>query len=200
MDAVCGASSGMRTLSDVPSLTKTVSTTALAALGALVIHQLAYLFAFPLADIRAARLAGHEHLSTQWALVTPLAVVAASTLILRQIKHLRLGSDLRAGPLAALSGLFFLAQETIEAATQGVGIASTLANPATTIGLLLAPFVGLAFVGTLHRATELVAGLLATPAAVSFPQVSFPRPTDERRSSDRLVLSTSPRGPPVLAS
>ncbi|MEM8925613.1 MAG: hypothetical protein AAGD35_19075 [Actinomycetota bacterium] len=173
---------------------------ALAALASLVTHQLAYLAVYPVEATRVAKLADHGHLGTQWALVTPVAVVAASWFILRQIGDLGIGRGLSGRRLGGAATALFALQETLETTARGEAVWAVFTHPAIVLGLVLAPVVGWAFARMLG-VVETAVRRLRSPA----PTATFDRrrPTVHRPSSDRrptiLFLSSAPtRGPPVV--
>lgn len=172
-------------------------TAALAALLALVIHQLAYLLAYPVAATRTDQLADHGHLSTQWALVTPVAVLAAAGFIIRQIRQLGLGRSLDARWLGVLGGSAFFVQEFIEAGLGPDGFGAVATNPAVWIGLAVTPLVAYGLERILHQATELVARLLDGPPPVDIIRAAtLPRPGDDPRLSGIQLAAVPARGPP----
>lgn len=175
-------------------------TVALAAVSVLVIHQLAYLAAYPTASVRAAALGDHRHLAVLWSVVGPLSVVAAVTFVLRQVRQLNLvGPLVGALPrrrLALLSAGLFLAQESIEAAVLGHDGGRVLLNRAVYVGLGLAPLVAWAVERLLRRASELVARWFAPPRpTVPSARLAF-APLPLRPWSDRRAAGSSSRGPP----
>jgi len=172
--------------------------TALAALVALLVHQLAYLTAFPLLTLHADHVGDHRHLSTQWALITPLAVSAAAGVIVRQVRSLGLAPGVDWRPLALLGAGFFAGQEAIESVVQTGGLEAVAVNPATWIGLLLAPALARAVVAVLRQASELAARCLERPHAPALPACVVARPTDDRARTNRILGPCSPRGPPRL--
>lgn len=166
---------------------------AVAALGALVLHQLVYLV---LAGAGGLHLTGeHGHLSTQWAVLAPAAVLGAAALVLRQIKQL--GYQLvSAGRLATASGVLFLCQESIESTLAGNSGLSFLLSPAALLSVALAPLVGWTLVAALTTVAEAVAGFVAaiSPTLVG----ADPAPIATFLAVDTsVILGQSPaRGPP----
>lgn len=179
------------------SIARHSAPTALAALAALVIHQVAYLLAFPIGEVRADQLTDHGHLATQWTIITPTAILAASWVVLRQVRQLGLAPNLRWTSLAALSTVMFVGQEAVEAVVQTGELATLISNPAALIGVALAPLVALSIAWVLREATEFIARLIERPTVVGFPHRSFPRPEADLRAADRSILGSSPRGPPL---
>ncbi len=179
-------------------MTRHAAELALAALLALVIHQVAYLLAFPVAAVRADRLADHGHLSTQWALITPLAVMATAAFIVRQVRLLGLTPKLHTRPLALAGSTLFLIQEAIEAGLSTEGLTALVANPATAIGLVVAPFLAAGLVRALRQATELVARFLKVPVVAPPMTRVVPRPRALPHPQVLCLGATSPRGPPRL--
>jgi hypothetical protein len=170
----------------------------------LVAHQLAYLAARPLTalhpvlDLAETGSLDHPHLSTQFALVMPLAAVAAAVVIIRWARRLGLGADLRAGHLGMAGGLLFVGQEAVEALTQTGGIGAMAASPATFLGLLLAPVVAAVAVRLLQQASAIVARLLETRPP-EFPNVlPVPRPRDGVDGGRIGSGANLARGPPRL--
>lgn len=180
----------------VRSTTSRAVAVPLAGLVALVMHQLAYLVAFPVGAVRAAELADHGHLTTQWALITPLAVVTAAGVILRQVRALRLAPTLRWRSLTVLSAGLFSAQEAIEAIVVAGTPSELWSNPALYIGLALAPLLAMTVVRALRQASELVARFLRPPACPT-PAARPPIPAADDRWTDLQELGAGcPRGPP----
>lgn len=168
---------------------------ALAALGALLIHQLAYLIATPFSALPAV--GDHGHLSTQWALVTPAAVVAASFFVLRQVRSLHLGRTVNRNHLALASASMFLGQELVETLLGGENAIGALTHPAALIGFLLAPLVAIAISHLLSEASELVARLFHAPAPLEHPRsLVMPRPVADAAPSLCDLTGTPSRGPP----
>ncbi len=166
---------------------------AIAGLGALMLHQLVYLV---IAATGGLRLTGeHNHLSTQWAVLTPAAVVGAAVLVLRQIKNLGYlpASTTRLG---AAIGVIFLAQESIEATLVGTSPLAFLFSPAAVLGLVLAPVLGWAVVGGLRTVAEVVTYFIGTPSAA--PTHATPQRNPALAvANNSIVLGRSPsRGPP----
>lgn len=166
-----------------------------AALGALVTHQVAYLLAAA-ADPGSGPLTDHGHLSLQWAIVTPLAVGAAAGFVVWQLKSLGFRSHLSAGHLGSMVVAFFLVQESLEGLAAGVSIGRLLQHPAIAIGVLMAPIVGWLLSRLLAGVTELAARLLATadlPSPISRPLL-VPLPVSCR--STGAGSPSRPRAPP----
>lgn len=166
-------------------------------MGALVVHQLAYLLVYPVAAVRADALADHSHLSLQWALVTPTAVIAASTLVLLQVRSLELGRQLGRRRLGGLTGAMFLGQEIVEAQLNGENPLLVLTHPAAMIGVILAPLVALVITLVLGEASELVARFLRSPLPVAaIRSASVPRPKAVLAPRGRGFTCAPSRGPP----
>lgn len=171
-----------------------------AALGALVTHQVAYLLASVLATtigMTAAETTDHGHLSVQWAIVTPLAVAAAAAFILWQLRTLGFRSGLSARSMAVMVASFFVVQELIEGFVSGRSAIATLTHPAIVIGIAVAPVVAWVMSRLLAGVTELAARFVRPPSAISFP-TSGPRlvPVPVRYQSTSLGGRTRPRAPP----
>lgn len=167
---------------------------AVAGLGALMLHQVVYLV---VAASGGLRLTGeHAHLSTQWAVVTPAAVLGAGVLVLRQIKTL--GYQPASMPrLAAAVGVMFLVQESIEATLVGGSPQGFLLSPAAFLGLLLAPVIGWAMVAALSTVAEVVARFVATPGVAVLAGGTHLSPAP-MAADNSIVLGLSPsRGPPL---
>jgi hypothetical protein len=190
------------TTPDRPALSPSVRATvevALAALGALVTHQLAYLAVSVLA-IGVPSLSDHRHLSAQWAIVAPIAIGISGVWIAKQLRSLGLSSSLAGSisvhRLGGLVAVLFLLQENLEGAFTGHGPAQVLAHPATTIGVVIAPLVALALRRLLLGTAELVARFISTeslfiPATPRRPDL-VPVPVRSHRGSSR----SRPRAPP----
>ncbi len=182
----------------MPSRTTLATTAALAALGSLVVHQLAYLLVFPLEATRAARLADHGHLDVQWALVLPPAVVAVTWFILQQVRALGLGRRLHPGTLTGATVGLFATQETVETVLRGEAAWRVLANPAVVLGLVLAPLVAWAFVRMLGAVSDLVLRLRSVPVAAAVARRPAILPSSDRVPTSSFLLGTPTRGPPVM--
>lgn len=166
---------------------------AVAALGALVIHQLGY--AMATATGQLGTISDHGHLTAQWAVLTPLAIVGAVVLVLRQIRNLgyRPCGPL---PLAAASGVLFLVQEAVEGASNGSMIGGLLTVPVLA-GLATAPLVAAVIVRLLSDVAEVVARFVTTPGPIATAASPFAPPVGFRcRPQLSLALAPS-RGPPV---
>lgn len=166
---------------------------AVAGLGALVLHQLVYLL---LAGAGGLNLTGdHGHLSTQWALITPAAVIGAASLVLRQIRSLGYSptSTLR---LSVSVSLLFICQESIEATLAGNSAASFLLSPAAVVGIALAPVVGAAMAAGLRTVADVVALFVETTNFVK-PVAGNQHGTAPLAANTSIVVRFSPsRGPP----
>lgn len=171
---------------------------ALASLASLVVHQFAYLFAYPTVALRTAALGDHGHLSAQWAIVTPLAVTAAVAIILRQVRNLGVSSPFRARWLALLAGSAFLGQETIEGIGAGLTFAEIVTQPAIWLGVALAPMVSMVILRLLRRVGDFVAekarARVNSPCDIDAAIVS---PQRVRVSSAVFESVAAPRGPPA---
>lgn len=137
-----------------PLVEKTV-----AALGALVTHQIAYLVV-SLIGLRVTAISDHGHLSTQWAIVAPLAVGAIAWFIVRQLNGLGFRSSISARYLSVLVVGFFLIQEFAEGLVGGQSLAQIAAHPAILAGVLTGPIVAWVLCRLLARVTELAARFL----------------------------------------
>ncbi len=173
-----------------PLVEKTV-----AALGALVTHQLAYLAA-SIVGLNAAAPSDHGHLSLQWAVVAPLAVGGAVAFIVWQLKSLGFRSVIPARQLAALVVGFFLVQETIEGLTGGLGLTELLAHPAIAAGVMIGPIVAWVIARVLAGVTELAARLLARPPLPILDSSAPLVPVRISWGSELVTTASRPRAPP----
>ncbi|MEM9133791.1 MAG: hypothetical protein AAF962_19445 [Actinomycetota bacterium] len=171
---------------------------ALAALGSLVVHQLAYLAAYPVQATRAAQLADHGHLTTQFALVTPIAVVAAAAFILRQAKGLGLGAGLTARQLTVCTWLLFGIQETVETVLRGDPAWSVITQPAVVLGLLIAPLAAVGFRRMLQVVEDAVRQWYQRPTTAPLPRPRALRPVSDRPLAARFIPTGPTRGPPAI--
>jgi hypothetical protein len=173
---------------------------AIAALGALVVHQLAYVataglewlphgFGPLVSDL------DHAHLSTQWALLTPVAVVGAVVLVLRQVRDLGYRSSSTTG-IAAASSVLFLVQEGLEGWFAGSATGGLITTP-VAVGLLLAPIVGRVIVRLLADAAEVVARYPALPTMVFEAAQAALRPSNAVPQPLTIRSVDPARGPPV---
>lgn len=166
-----------------------------AALGALVTHQLAYLVA-SLIGLNFVTPSDHGHLSLQWAIVAPVAVGSTAAFIVWQLKSLGFRSVLPVRQLSALVVGFFLIQETIEGLAGGYSVADLATHPAIAAGVLIGPLVAWVMSRALAGVTEFAARLLARP----LPVISVERlqliPVPVRYSSSLVASPSRPRAPP----
>lgn len=176
---------------------------ALAALASLVVHQLAYLLAYPLGPLSIGNFGDHGHVSAQWAVVTPVAVLSAVALILRQVRNL---TSLRGGvpesvcprTIAMIAGALFVGQETIEGLVAGQSVWQVLTHPAVLLGVLLVPLVALVIVRVLHRVGEIVAQKATIRFEFGFASdAGVVAPRHVRVISSVAGRVAAPRGPPV---
>ncbi len=165
-----------------------------AALGALVTHQLAYLVV-PLLGLNAGATTDHGHISLQWAVLTPLAVAAAAAFIIRQLRSLGFRSTISGRNLGVWIIGFFLVQETIEGLVGGHSLVELAQHPAIAAGVLLAPLVGWVMSRLLAGVTELAARLLARPI-LGVPEKAQLIPIPVRSNSVRVGPRSRPRAPP----
>ncbi|MGI9614128.1 MAG: hypothetical protein ACR2QO_14555 [Acidimicrobiales bacterium] len=178
---------------------------ALGALVSLVAHQLAYVVAEPLVAVAPALEHAshghldHSHLSFQFALVVPLAAIAAAVVIIRWARRLGLGTGLRAHQLGAVGGLLFVGQEAAEAISQTGGLGAMVANPATFVGAVLAPIVAYLAILLLRQASAVVARILGSSHPSAFPTVGkLPHPSDGVDMGRVGPGARLARGPPRL--
>jgi hypothetical protein len=184
----------------VQNPTKHATTTALGALGALVVHQLAYLVVAPAGPTRVAALAVHRHLPLEWSVVTPLAVLAAVAFILRQVRLLAAAGvvpdQISARQLTFTAAALFAVQEVIEAGLFRHNLSVLWTNPALGLGLALCPVVAVAVARFLRGTTELIARLWHRPRPAAIPRSRFvPMPLTVPSSPSRRA-GCRPRGPP----
>lgn len=166
-----------------------------AALGALVTHQMAYLVAPALGS--TAVTTDHGHLPLQWAIVTPAAVAAVAGFIVWQLRSLGFRSDLSARSMAATVAGFFALQELIEGFVAGRSAVATLTLPAVLIGVVLAPLVAWGLVRLLSEVTDLAARFVGPRPVVSFPPAKPALiPVPVRYRSRVAGARSRPRAPP----
>ncbi|MEM7323694.1 MAG: hypothetical protein AAF531_11470 [Actinomycetota bacterium] len=168
----------------------------LAALGALVTHQIAYLLAGAVAGGNVA-VTDHGHLSVQWAVVTPVAVAAAALFIIWQLRSLGFRSNLSARSMGAMVGGFFVVQELIEGFVSGRSAVATMTHPAILIGIAIAPIVAWFIARLLSGVTELAARFVTGRPSLTFP-LSGPRlvPVPVSVRSQVVGGRSRPRAPP----
>ncbi len=169
----------------------------LSALGVLVVHQLAYLSVLAAGLLTPEGVLDHGHISMQWAVVTPIAVLAAAGFIVHQIRSLpiSIGSSFRL--LAPMTGLGFVIQESVEHHIAGQTVSETFSSPAVIVGVLLTPFVVGALVHTLSSVAEFVAAQFAVPPSFAVGIVQVWSPFRHVDPTPVRVLAVSPRGPPI---
>ncbi len=170
----------------------------LAALGSLVTHQIAYVVVLAAGVMSRTDMTAHGHLATQWALVTPIAVLATSGFIVRQVQRLGLSNPLPVRSLAMLTSAMFVAQEMIESVVAGRSALSVCTSPAVILGVILTPLVAFALSRILGGVTDLVRRFIdiGHPHDVDDPP-SFGRPTSARLVPLRVSTTSAPRGPPA---
>lgn len=167
----------------------------IAALGALVTHQLAYLAA-SLVGVGWTATGDHQYLSLQWAIVAPAAVIGAAIFVVWQLRWLGFCSAIPARQLATLVTGFFLAQELIEGLAGGHSLAELPAHPTIIAGIIIGPVVGWAMARLLAGVTELAARLLTSPSFLLPTVVLQPIAIPVRRSSTTAGSPSRPRAPP----
>ncbi|MEE9415688.1 MAG: hypothetical protein V3V01_10415 [Acidimicrobiales bacterium] len=171
---------------------------ALAALGSLVIHQIAYLLAYPVLQPGGDELIDHSHMATQWAVVTPVAIVMAAVVVLRQARQLGLANPLHTTALASSAAFLFVGQEVIESLLAGRSLLGALSQPAIGFGLLIAPAVAWFIVRLLRSASIFVAEFIAITARFAVATTPLFAPVGQWLTpSSPLPSASSPRGPPV---
>ncbi|MEM7276217.1 MAG: hypothetical protein AAF547_24295, partial [Actinomycetota bacterium] len=108
----------------------------IAALGALVTHQVAYTAAagLPRFGIEVPAAVDHGHLSAQWVIVAPLAVAAIAAFIVWQLRNLGFRTTLSGRRLGGLVAGFFIVQEIVEGLLASRSVWSVLTHPARTAG------------------------------------------------------------------
>ncbi len=172
---------------------------AVAALGALVTHQVAYLAA-SLAGSETSSASDHGHLPLQWAVVAPLAVAAMAGFVLWQLRVLGFRSHISTGRLAGWVVAFFAIQESIEGAVGGHSLIEVATYPAVVTGLLIGPMVAWAMGRVLTGVTRL-AELLLGRSTEPTPVASLPLvPRSVTARSAGALASSRPRAPPFVAS
>jgi hypothetical protein len=165
-----------------------------AALGALATHHIAYLLA-PMLGFNRSVATGHGHLSLQWAVVTPLAVIATTLFIVWQLRSLGFRSNLSGRALGQWTVGFFIVQESIEGLVAGQNLLELATHPAIVAGVLLGPIVGWALARLLAEVTELAAKLLGG-ASSGVPPRGRLIPIPVRANSTRPGTRSRPRAPP----
>ncbi len=169
-----------------------------AAVAALVVHQLAYLVVYPSFVDRADALGEHGHVSVQWALATPLAVLAATVFILRQVRNLGVAAPVRTLPISATAAALFVAQELTEGAIKGTSVVEGLQNPALILGVCIAPLVVSAMFRTLRSVGEFVVDLvLQLVVRPVLRSRLFTSSTEQTILAVLPVSPAAPRGPPM---
>lgn len=170
----------------------------LAALGSLVTHQIAYVVVLAAGVLSHADMTDHAHLATQWALMTPVAVLAASGFIVRQVQRLGVANPLSVRALATLTSTLFVVQEMTESVVAGRSALSVCTSPAVILGVAITPLVAWALSRILGGVTDLVRRFIdiGEPHHVDGPP-SFERPTSARLVPLRVSTKAPPRGPPA---
>ncbi len=168
-----------------------------AALGALITHQLAYLAANSLAGFDPSSGPDHGHLPLQWTLVTPLAVGGAGCFIVWQLRQLGFQSLISPRKLSALVVAFFAIQELAEGLFDGRSALSTITSPAVLLGFGIAPAVAWLLTRLLRSVTELVAALLSG-GRIHPPAAGPLVPLPVHWTSASSVSTARPRAPPRL--
>lgn len=195
-----GASNGARSGNPALVVYRPLVEKVVAALGALVTHQIAYLLASLLVStgvIGAVENTDHGHLSVQWAIVAPAAVASVCGFILWQLRNLGFRTALSVRYLSMMVVAFFLIQETVEGLAVGRSVGATMVHPAIMIGVLVAPLVAWLMSKALAGVTELAARFINVLSSVTVPTVpAHPMPVPVRCSSVHLGGRSRPRAPP----
>ena len=173
----------------------------LGALGALVTHQIAYLLVSlggsRFDALQVASLSDHAHLSTQWALVAPLAVTAVSAFVVLQLRGLGFRSAI---PVRNLSGLvvgLFAVQELIEGLIAGAGPLAVFTHPAVIAGLFIGPLVAWLLCRSMAGVTELAARFVSSPPPfLVYGTQPHPKPALVRCTPVSRSGQSRPRAPP----
>lgn len=166
-----------------------------AALGALITHQVAYLLVSLLGPSIAAP-TDHGHLSTQWAVVAPVAIGAAALFIVRQLRALGFHAIVSTRQLSGFVVAFFIVQELVEGLIAGVPIAELVRHPAIATGVLLAPLVAWLLVRILDGVGELAARFLTAPTPLFPPARPRLVPIPVRVRARIAGSPSRPRAPP----
>ncbi len=163
-------------------------------LGALVVHHFAYLFSGLLGG--GGTVTDHGHLSMQWAIISPVAVLAMSAFAVRQFRELGFRLSLSVRALSGYITGFFLLQELTEGLIDGRSPLAVAAHPAIIIGVLLAPLAAWLLTRLMAGVTELAARLLAGPHVGGPPNRPVLIPLTIRVSSTDYRSPSRPRAPP----
>lgn len=177
-----------------------LATMLLASVGALVVHQLAYLTAHPEDAARQLALAGHAYLGPAASVLVPLAMVAGVAHVIGSARRSLGGRRASFRLLLAMQTALFFGQEVIE---RSGSLERTFAEPAMLIGLALQVPVAWLLV----RAAGEIRKVIDRFVAVDDPATEWirveprlPRPGRIDVSPESLIqLPVSRRGPPLVA-
>ena len=167
-----------------------------AALGALLTHQFGYLIASVVPGQTGAPVTDHGHLSLQWALITPFAVLGAVGFLVWQLRNLGFRSVVSVRALTSLIIGLFLFQEAVETMVAGHGLVSLASNAALFVGVAVAPIVAWAIAKLLEGVTELAARFFESAPTITPSARLVPIPVLVRWSSRDRSRSTRSRAPP----
>jgi len=171
----------------------------LSALSALVIHQVAYLAALPFSSPDPVTVLGnHNHLAAQWALTTPIAVLAAAAAVVSGLRRFGSIDTIDHRRLAIGSASLFAAQEVIEAISHSGGISGLGSMPSFYLGLLAAPLVALIMARAVHTVSQLAARLLSRTTFAVTQRSGHERPVIQVHLSNQFDACLPVRGPPSL--
>ncbi len=162
---------------------------AVAVLGTLVTHELAY----ALSEVDAV---SHQHMSLLWTIGVPLSFLGLAGFILWQLRNLGLRLTISSRHLALWVTSLFLVQEMVEAVVDGHGPAVVVTNVAVWLGLLIGPSVAWVIAFLLRRVVELATRLTERPARVWLRRVVSFHPGESIWSNKEERSISGPRAPP----
>lgn len=167
-----------------------------AALGVLLVHELAYALAGWLHVDHHSTAPDHHHQSFLMAVIGPIALLCAAAVVIRQARRLGLRISVSPSQMSAMVSGLYLLQESIEVAQAGGGIGALVANRAVPAGLALAPIIAWALSAVLTQAATLVREWLGIEPTVASPEAAQLRPVDATWRGTMLGASARPRAPP----
>ncbi len=167
-----------------------------AALGVLLVHELAYALAGWLHVDHHSTAPDHHHQSVLMAVIGPIALLCAVAMVIRQARRLGLRISVSPSQMTAMVSALYLLQESIEVSQSGGGIGALVTNRAVMFGLALAPLIAWALAALLTQAAALVREWLGIePSATPSESIRL-RPVDVIWRGTMLGASARPRAPP----
>lgn len=183
-----------RTKSSVSRLSL-VDFTLLGGFGTLVAHEIAYV---PSAFSRAP--VAHGHLPLLWAVVSPLALLAVGSFVVRSLRSRPGTRMVSASQLGSAMAAIFIAMEVVERLVNGLPVGSLVSEGVMWACLAIIPIVAVVLSRLISSAVEAVVEWIGIPARPSFIPLPSKPLFDQVSGFDLgqvFSFSQSRRGPPV---